>query len=422
MSEVFEAVLHNGLTVLVRESHAAPVASCWVGYRVGIRNEREGITGASHWVEHMTFKGTAGLGKGDIFRLTARHGGVNNGFTTDDFTLYYETLPSAQIDVALTIEAERMARALFDPEETENERTVILAERQGSENNPHFELAERMGEAVFRRHPYRWPVIGRRQDLERLTRDELLAHYRAHYVPANAVLVVAGDVCPAEIMDEITARFGAIEAVTPPPPVSPDEPPQVEERRLEVRRPGAAAYMTVAYRTPAYGHPDWYPLAVADAVLSGGKSASWSGGGYMGRTARIYRELVETRLAANAASSFRAALDPYVFSASLTLRPDGVPGPAEEALLATIEGLAADPPTEAEIERARKQAEAQFAYSRDGVTSQAFGLAFYQLLGHWSDLERHIAGFRSVTPDEVARVARTYFRPENRTVGWFFPS
>jgi zinc protease len=422
MSDVFETVLENGLTVLIRESHTAPVASCWVGYRVGARNERPGITGASHWVEHMTFKGTARLGKGDIFRLTARHGGVNNGFTTDDMTFYYETLPAAQLDVALTIESERMAHALFDPEETESERTVIIAERQGSENNPHFELSERMGEAVFRVHPYRWPVIGYRADLERMTREELLAHYRAFYSPGNAVLVVVGDIETGDALERVRRFFGDIPPAPAPSPVESVEPPQEEQRRVEVRRPGAAAYMTVAYHTPAAGHPDWYPLAMADAVLSGAKATSWNGGGYMGRTARVYRSLVETRLAASAGSTFRPAIDPYVFSASLTLRPDSRPEPAEEALLETIEGLADRPPTPEELSRARRQAEAQFAYSRDGVTSQAFALGFFQCLGHWTDLERHVPRLRAVTAEDVARVAGTYFRRENRTVGWFFPT
>ena len=144
MPDVYETTLQNGLTVLIRESHAAPVVTCWAGYRVGARNERPGITGASHWVEHMTFKGTERLAKGDVFRLTARHGGSNNGFTTNDLTLYYETLPADQLDVALMIESQRMSAALFDPEETERERTVIITERQGGENNPHVLLSERL--------------------------------------------------------------------------------------------------------------------------------------------------------------------------------------------------------------------------------------------------------------------------------------
>lgn len=421
MEAIQETTLDNGLPVLIREQHAAPVVSCWAGYRTGVRNEGAGITGVSHWVEHMTFKGTAQLGKGDIFRLTARHGGSNNGFTSDDFTLYYETLPAEQLDLALLIESERMAHALFDPEETERERTVILAEREGGENNPHFQLSEKMGEAVFEAHPYRWPVIGTRTDLERLTHADLLAHYRTFYAPNNAVLAIVGDVDAGDALERVRARFDEI----PPRPVPApeiDEPPQREERRVEVRRPGTAAYMHVAYRTPAIGHPDCFPLLMLDALLSGAKAVSWSGGGYMGRTARIYEALVETRLAANAGSGFRFSLDPYVFSGSLTLRDGSPPEAAEEALLAVMEGMSTHPPTQQELDRVLRQAEAQFAYSRDGVTSQGFALTYFQLLGHWSELSRYLDQLRRVTPEDVARVAAAYLRPENRTVGWFIPT
>jgi zinc protease len=422
MPEVSETVLDNGLTVLVRESHAAPVASCWAGYRVGVRNERPGITGASHWVEHMTFKGTAQLGKGDIFRLTARHGGGNNGFTSDDFTCYYETLPSAQLELALLIESERMAHALFDPEETERERSVILAEREGAENHPHYQLAERMGEAVFQRHPYRWPVIGTLEDLERITPGELLAHYRSYYAPNNAVLAIAGDVDTGETLASVRRYFGALPPQPPPPPMDTVEPPQDGERRVEVRSPGAAPYLHAAYRAPAFGHPDFYPLVLLDAVLSGAKPLSSGGGGYMGRTARIYQAVVETRIATSGGSGYRFMMDPYAFSVSMTVREETPLEEAEEALVRVTEAVAVQPPTPEELGRVLRQAEAQFAYSRDGVTSQAYSLLFFQLLSHWSDLERHLERLREVTPEDVARVARAYLCPSNRTVGWFIPT
>lgn len=422
MSEVVEEQLENGLRVLIRESHAAPVVSCWVGYRVGARNERPGITGASHWVEHMTFKGTARLGAGDIFRYTARHGGANNGFTTDDLTIYYETLPSAQLETALLIESERMGHALFEEEETERERTVILAERSGAENNPHFELSERMASTVFQEHPYRWPVIGLREDLETMTRADLYGHYRSFYAPGNAVLAIVGDVHPEQALRQAAEYFGPIPAG---PPVSSEqvkEPEQTGERRVEVRKPGASSYVQVAYHIPTVGHPDFYPLVMLDALLSGGKSVSWGGGGYMGRTARLYTALVQTGLAVSGGSAVRYTLDPYAFTLSMTVRAGVLPSEAEKALLEVVEGVAALPPTEEELARILRQTEAQFAYSRDGVTSQAFALLFFDLLDHWSFADRHIERLTEVTPQDVARVASTYLTPANRTVGWFIPT
>ncbi|MBM3459398.1 MAG: insulinase family protein [Armatimonadetes bacterium] len=416
---VLETTLDNGLTVLLSPSGVAPVLCCAVGYRVGARNERPGITGASHWVEHMTFNRTAALEKGDIFRRVSRCGGTNNGYTTPDFTLYYETLPAHRLELALHIESERMGRALFDPEETERERGVILAERSGSENSPHFQLSQKLSEAIYQQHSYRWPVIGTRPDLERLTRDELFAHYRSYYVPNNAVLALAGAFDPDAALEQVRRFFDALPSGPAPPATVPPEPLQTEERRVEVRRPGGAAYLTVCYRAPAFHAPDWRVLSVADAVLSGGKS--YGGGGYMGRTARLYQALVEARLATAAGSSLRCSVDPSVFSAHLTLRPGADPDQAEQVLRETVAGLAGQPPSAAEMARAQVQSEAQDAYSRDGVTGQALALAFFQLLGHWSDLESHVRGFSSVPAGEVARVAEQYFLPENTTVGWFFP-
>lgn len=416
-----EATLPNGLKVLIQESHAAPVATCWVGYRVGARNEQAGRTGASHWVEHMTFKGSDRLQKGDIFRLTARHGGSNNGYTTDDFTLYYETLPAEQLETALLIESQRMAAVTFDPEETERERTVILTERAGNENNPRSRLSERMRETIYQAHPYRWPIIGTRADLERLTHPELLGHYQTYYAPGNAVLAIVGDVRAERAVERVEEWFGRIPSRPAPPPVDVEEPPQAEPRRAEVRMPGAAAYLQVAYRTPSAGHPDCYPLALLDALMSGGKGVSWSSGGYMGRTARLYRALVETRLAVSAGSAYRFSVDPATFGASLTLRSGVEPEAAEAALVRTLEGVPDQPPTAEELDRTLRQVEAQVAYSLDGVTNQAFALLFFELLGSWRRVGEHLERLRAVSPEDVTRVAQTYLRPQNRTVGWFIP-
>lgn len=421
MMEPFEATLPNGLHVLIQERHAAPVVTCWAGYRVGARNERPGITGASHWVEHMTFKGSARLEKGDIFRLTARHGGSNNGYTTDDFTLYYETLPASQLETALLIESQRMHAATFDPEETERERTVILAEREGNENNPRTRLAERMRETVFTTHPYRWPIIGWRPDLERLTHEELLAHYRAYYGPGNAVLAIVGDVEAEETFKQVEDWFGPISESPSPAQKATPEPPQDVARRTEVRMPGTAAYLQVAYRAPEAASPDLYPLIMLDALMSGGKGVGWGGGGYMGRTARVYRALVETHLAVSAGTSLRLSLDPSTFGASLTLRTGVSPEAAEAALVRTLEGVADEPFSQADLDRTLRQVEAQVAYSLDGVTNQAFAMLFFQLHGDWRRLNRHLEALRAVTPEDVARVAQTYLRPEGRTVGWFIP-
>jgi zinc protease len=422
MADVIDTHLDNGLKVLIQPSHHAPVVSTWIWYRVGSRNERSGTTGISHWVEHMLFKGTERLAKGDVFRLTARHGGHNNAFTSEDFTCYFETLPASAWELALEIEADRMVNARFDADEVESERSVILSERQGSENNPSFLLSEELGAAAFRVHPYRWSVIGHACDLRRITRDELYDHYRAYYVPRNAVLVIAGDIEPEPALSAARERFASIQPGPAPPPVTAEEPPQWGERRVTVRRPGSAAYFQVAFHIPAVTHPDFYPLVVMDAILSGGKSVSWSGGGYMGRSARLYRALVQTELATTVGSGVRASLDPNLFSVSLTAREGVSPETVEAALLRELERLHEEPPSAEEMTRARRQSEAQFAYGRDGVTSQAFALGYFQHLGDWRDLWRHIDRLRAVEAEDVRRVAAAYLTESRRVAGWFIPT
>ena len=193
LPKTVEYTLDNGLKVLLMDWKLAPIASCFVWYRVGARNERPGITGISHWCEHMLFKGGKRYGKGDIFGVTARLGGSNNGFTSEDFTAYYETVPAEHLEVAMDIEADRMVNAVIDPDEVASERTVIISEREGAENSPEYLLYELISSVSYTAHPYRWGVLGYKEDLRAITRDDLYTYYKQHYAPNNAVLIITGD-------------------------------------------------------------------------------------------------------------------------------------------------------------------------------------------------------------------------------------
>ena len=299
VNPVQKLTLSNGLTILTREVHDAPVATFWTWYRVGGRNEVSGTTGISHWVEHMMFKGTPTLGKGEIFRSVSKNGGTLNGFTWIDFTTYFETLPSDRLDLALRIESDRMVNSIFDPDEVASERTVIIAEREGDENYPTFHLDEEVNAAAFKVHPYGQGVIGWKCDLQAITREDLYAHYRTHYAPNNAVIVAVGDFQTDALLGRIEELFGPIPAGPPITPVRSIEPPQEGERRVTVRRPGPTRYFTAAYHAPAATHPDVFPLFVLDAILSGAKPMGLFGGQNtsMGRSSRLYRLLVETAAA-----------------------------------------------------------------------------------------------------------------------------
>ncbi len=210
MLPVREVVLDNGLTVLVQEMHTAPLASVWCWYKVGSKDERPGLTGVSHWVEHMNFKGTTNIPRDQVKGIIEQFGGSWNGYTWIDQTTYLETATRDALDRMLFIEAERMANGLFDPEECESERTVIIAELQGGDNDPEQLLDTEVTAAAFKAHPYRHPTIGWLSDLETMTRDDLYGHYRDFYVPGNATLVVVGDVETDDVLRRVEAHFGRI--------------------------------------------------------------------------------------------------------------------------------------------------------------------------------------------------------------------
>ena len=242
--------LGNGLTVLLKEIHTAPIVSSWVWYGVGSRNEVPGKTGVSHWVEHMQFKGTQKRTAQDMDHTIARLGGYWNAFTSPDWTAYFETLPASALETALELEADRMTNSLFDPLEVETERTVIISEREGSENDPQFLLNEAVQAHAFKHHPYRNEVIGSKEDLLSLTREDLYAHYRQTYQPANAILCLAGDFVTSEAMRLVEKHFGSIPAGKVVKNIPEPEDDLPEYSRLELQGPGETTFIQVAYRSP----------------------------------------------------------------------------------------------------------------------------------------------------------------------------
>ncbi len=422
MTEILESNLENGLKVLLKPVRTSPVATFWVWYRVGSRNEVPGITGISHWVEHMMFKGTPTLKKGEIMHLINRNGGVDNAFTFTDYTAYYETLPSDRIDLALRIEADRMVNALFDPDEVASERTVIISEREGSENEPRFWLGEDVQAAAYKVHPYHHDTIGWKQDLQMMTRDQLYQHYKTYYVPNNAVIVAAGDFDADEMLKKIKEKFGAIPRGAAPPAMQTVEPPQEAERRVLMRRPGPTQYFHAAYHAPNATDPDFFPMFVLAAVLDGVGGMSVSGHGSPGRSARLYRALIETELATGVDCSFRETLDPGTMDITATARP-GVPiKKIERAIFAELEKIAAKRITDEELETVFKQAKVQFVYATDGVMNVGYIMGQMEIVASYKNYATFLADLERVTKADVQRVAQKYFAETNRTVGWFIPT
>ena len=413
---VTQHILDNGLTVLLKEIHNAPVISSWLMYRVGSRNERTGQTGISHWVEHMMFKGTDQFPAGVLDRQIDRHGGQWNAFTSMDYTMYYETMPADRIDLALQAEADRMVNARFDPEEIESERTVIISERQGAENEPLFWLREEVRAAAFRVHGYHHEIIGDMPDLLTMTRDDLYAHYQQYYTPSNAVLIAAGAFETDAMLARIEELFGPIQSREKPHLFARQEPEQQGERRVVVERPGNTAFLEMVHHTPEATHEDWIKLAVLDSALTG------PGGGIDNKTTRLYRALVNSEIAVTVDGGMMATIDPYLYSVTTVLRDGHTPEEAENVLIEAFERVCEEGITEAELARAKKQARAVFAYNTEGVTGQAYWLARSASIDTYEWFEQYIERLQAVTVDDVQEVAQRYLRRQNRTVGWLIPT
>ncbi len=413
--------LNNGMVVLLNEVHTAPLISWWVLYRVGSRNEPTGLTGVSHWVEHMLFKGTEQFPAGYLDKAIDREGGMWNAQTSFDYTAYFETLPSDRIDLGLRAEADRMINAKFDPEEVESERTVIISERQGSENSPGFWLGEEIQAAAFRVHGYHHEIIGDMTDLETMTRDDLYNHYRTHYVPNNAVASIVGDFDTQAMIARLEALFGHIPAGPAPRPFNRPEPPQQGERRVQIERPGPTQFLSVAYHVPEASHPDWIKLYMLDSILGG--ASGFGGGGVGNKTSRFYKALVRTELAASVGSGLLPSIDPYMYQIDVTLREDRTLEEVEAALFAEIDKAINGEITQEELDKAKKQARALFAYSGETVTNQAFMLAYYEhVTGSYDWFLTFEERLRTITLEDVHEVAQKYLQPRQRIVGWFVPT
>jgi zinc protease len=423
MSNLRIHTLDNGLTVLLQESHTVPIATFWVWYRVGSRNETPGLTGISHWVEHMLFKGTPTHPKGTLTRYIDRLGGRWNAFTWKDYTAYHEVLPAEHLDVAIRLEADRMANTIMDPSEVDSERTVIISEREGSENHPSYLLREEVDAVAHKVHPYRIPVIGWKDDLRAITRDELFHHYRTFYHPQNAIAVAIGAFDAEEALQAITRAFGEVPPGPAVPSVRVHEPEQEGERRVMLRRPGGAtSYLHIAYHAPAASHPDLAALLVTDGVLSGFKGIlpfDQAGGG---RSSRLYRALVDTGLATDVSSSVTPSTDPTLFQVAATVRAGGEAEMVEERVLTEVERLAREPVSADELAKVKKQAKAQVVFSRDGVFRLALGLGAFAVVDEPAAFESLVSRIDQITANDVMRVAQTYLTEGNRTVGWYQPT
>jgi zinc protease len=422
-SDMIRTVLPNGLTIQLKEIHTAPIISQWVWYRVGSRNEVPGLTGISHFLEHMQFKGTPQYPATLMDKAISRDGGYWNAMTYLDWTAYYETMPADKIDLGLRLEADRMLNTIFEQKEVDSERTVIISERESSENEPMFRLSEAVQSAAFDRHAYHHEVIGDKEDLHHIQRDDLHRHYRKHYAPNHAVVAVAGDFDTQAMLARLSELYGSIPIGEPMDLNVPQDDPLNGERRLEVAGPGQTTYVQLAYRSPVTASADFFALTVVDSLLTGPTSLNmFGGGGISNKTSRLYRALVERELAVSVNGGLQATIDPYLYDITMIVHPERTADEALTALDREVRRLQEETVSPDEIARAVKQARALFAYGSENITNQAFWLGHADMFASYEWFVHYVDELEKVTPSDVQRAAQVYLAPSNRVVGFYLPN
>ena len=412
--QITQSVLKNGMRVMLKEIHTAPIISSWLWYRVGSKDEPTGKTGISHWTEHMQFKGTKKFPSSMLDKAISREGGRWNAATSHDATRYYETMPADKIDLALQLEADRMTNSIYSEKEVASERTVIISEREGHENEPMFRLGETVQQTAFRVHPYHHEIIGDMADLHTITRDDLYEHYRKYYVPNNAVLAIAGDFETKSMLKRVKELFGSIPKGATPPRLARPEPDPKGEVRLSIEGPGETTFIQVAYHFPNATHPDYIPLQVLDSLLGGASGLSY-------KTSRLYRALVDGEYAVDVSGWSESTIDPFLYRVTITNHPKRKPEETLAALDKEIQKLQEVLVSKDEIVRAVKQARAVFSYSSENISNQAFWMGYVEMFASYEWFTTYLDKLAKVTPKDVQRVAQKYLQSNSRVIGTYIP-
>lgn len=409
--------LTNGMRVIVRTDHRAPVAVSMVWYEVGSIDEFNGTTGVAHVLEHMMFKGTGDVPAGEFSKTIAAAGGRENAFTSRDYTGYFETLHKSKLPLAFRLEADRMANLALSQEEFSKEIRVVMEERRlRTDDQPRSVIYEQLMATAFEAHPYRRPVIGWMNDLENMRVEDARQFYESWYAPNNAILVVVGDVEPQEVFDLAEQYFGRIKSRPLPARKPQNEPPQLGIKRLTVKAPAEQPYVLMAYRVPVLRDPDkdWEPYALdmLAGVLDGNEAA------------RLNRTLVrEEQLASSAGAGYdEIGRGPGLFYLSAVPTAGKTAEQTEQGLRRELQKIAAEGVTEEELKRVKAQVIASQVYQRDSMFFQAREIAAAETVGlSYKTLDLMIEKLKQVTPEQVQAVAKRYFTDDMLTIAYLDP-
>jgi predicted Zn-dependent peptidase len=408
------STLPNGLTLVTSEDHSTPIVHLNLTYHVGSKNEKPGKTGFAHLFEHLMFKGSKNVLPEAHTSYVASVGGQSNAYTTEDETVFWETVPSQYLPMILWLEADRMATLRVDKDTFTNEREVVKEERRMRvDNQPYGALNQIIYDQAFSSHPYKHPTIGSMADLEAASIDDVRAFYQTYYVPANATLTLVGDFDTTQAVSLVTQYLGRVpKAERAVPRDIAKEPPQTKEKRVTLQQPWPLPAVVVAYHITYDGNPDSYPLHIAAKVLSDGDSS------------RIHKKLIyEKQMAVAAFGSANLIEDPNLFYAVAIVQPGHTTDDVANTLMAEIERLKTEPITEHELQRTKNQFARDYILGRE-TNQQKAGVLSHAVVIHndikTADGEFDI--FQNITLADVQRVAKTYFTPENRIVLTILPN
>lgn len=407
-ADVKTFVLKNGMKFLVVEDNSIPNANMYLFYKVGSRNEYQGITGLSHFFEHMMFNGAKKYGPKLFDQTMEFNGGANNAYTTENVTVYTNWFPSSATEVIFDLEGDRIASLSIDPKMVESERGVVLSERStGLENSPWNLLGQQVQATAFQEHPYHWPVIGYEDDMKNWKQSDLERYFKTYYAPNNCVVVVSGNVKADDVKKLAEKYIEPIPAQAPPPPVHTVEPPQTGERRILVQKDVATPYLMIAYKAPESKHADYYPLVILSDILSSGKSS------------RLYASLVDKKqLATSVFTNYDQSFDPTLFQFYAVASKGINENDLEKAIYEEIEKIKKDGISENELQKIKNQKLMEFYGQVETINGKSNNIGTYEVFfGDYKKMFDAPAEFNKVTIDDVKRVANKYFSKSARTVG-----
>jgi zinc protease len=410
--EVGKHVLENGLTVLTVEDHSTPAISYQVWYHVGSKNEHLGLTGISHFLEHLMFKGSEHVEAEEHSKIIQANGGVDNAWTSFDNTTYWENLPSDKLDLAAFLESDRQRSLSIAPESFDSEKEVVKEERRWrTDNDLYGAMFEQLQNLFWVAHPYHWEIIGFMSDIEAITLEDIREHYRCYYAPDNTVLVISGDFKTEEALETVHKYYADMTAQIPPPPVTIVEPEQIGERRADVHKIAQLPSFIAGYHVPEAGHPDTYPLEVAARIL------------FTGQSSRAYQRLIyQDQIATFIDGGVWALEDNGMFYVMAGMQSDHSTKEGEAALYEEIDKLKNQPVAEKELQKAKNQLEAQFIFGLESNSDKGEWVGYYEtILGDYSIMFREPARYQAVSAQDVMRVCQKYLNEKNRTVVTLIP-